>query len=127
MSTLRGNSFFFSPTNGSVDSGSANSSPMHSRDGGASGNKRNQDTARLVYSPVSVDDEEEREGRRIGVKRACNECRQQKVSYSHTQTMPSGFKEQPCLVRDNADRYLCCSYGVMLCKTLFALVIDVED
>ncbi|MCJ1308916.1 hypothetical protein MMC25_002571 [Agyrium rufum] len=42
--------------------------------------KRNSEIAGLDnISPKSEDDEDEREGTRIGVKRACNECRQQKL------------------------------------------------
>ena len=35
---------------------------------------------KLEQSPESPGDEDDREGGRIGVKRACNECRQQKAS-----------------------------------------------
>ena len=44
--------------------------------------KRSTDAAQLdLQSPgASVEDDDDKEGTRIGVKRACNECRQQKVS-----------------------------------------------
>lgn len=42
--------------------------------------KRTGDAAGLEQSPESLVDEDDKEGGRIGVKRACNECRQQKVS-----------------------------------------------
>ena len=41
--------------------------------------KRTGDAAGLEQSPDSLGDEDDREGSRIGVKRACNECRQQKA------------------------------------------------
>ena len=44
--------------------------------------KRNGESAALDRSPESVGDEDDRDGGRIGVKRACNECRQQKVLIS---------------------------------------------
>ena len=42
--------------------------------------KRTGDAAGFGQSPESLGDEDDKEGSRIGVKRACNECRQQKVS-----------------------------------------------
>lgn len=66
-----------------VGAGSAISSPTSARAGDI---KRNRSVAGLDSSPGSVDDGEGDEGaedrrRAPGVKRACNECRQQKVSY----------------------------------------------
>jgi len=66
----------------SVGVGSAISSPTSARAGGV---KRNRSVAGLDSSPGSVEDGEGDEGaedrrRAPGVKRACNECRQQKVS-----------------------------------------------
>ncbi len=68
----------------SVGVGSAISSPTSARAGGF---KRNRSVAGLDSSPGSVEDGEGEEGaedrrRAPGVKRACNECRQQKVSHS---------------------------------------------
>lgn len=51
--------------------------------------KRTGDAAGLEQSPDSVGDEDDREGSRIGVKRACNECRQQKVSQEWLQNKMS--------------------------------------
>lgn len=51
-------------------------SPTKARPGSSSSRKRTQD---LAESPGSVENWEERDEGRVGVKRACNECRQQKV------------------------------------------------
>ena len=42
--------------------------------------KRTGDSAGFDQSPESLVDDDDKDGSRIGVKRACNECRQQKVS-----------------------------------------------
>ena len=54
-------------------------SPIKARPGSCTGKKRTQDFAEIKGSPGSVENCEERDESRIGVKRACNECRQQKV------------------------------------------------
>ncbi len=65
---------------GSLGGGSAVSSPTSAR------RKRNRSIAGLDSSPGSGDGDDGDEGqddrrRQPGVKRACNECRQQKVSH----------------------------------------------
>ncbi len=72
----------------SVGGGSAISSPTSAR---AGGRKRNRSIAGLDSSAGSVEDGEGEDGnedrrRAPGVKRACNECRQQKVSHCALQT-----------------------------------------
>ncbi|MCJ1293146.1 hypothetical protein MMC34_004699 [Xylographa carneopallida] len=54
-------------------------SPSKARPGSSTGKKRTQDLAGVEASPGSVENWEERDESRIGVKRACNECRQQKL------------------------------------------------
>lgn len=60
-------------------------SPAVASDGVGSARKRNAGVAGLDSSPGSMDDAEDIEMRdekkRQPVKRACNECRQQKVRY----------------------------------------------
>ena len=84
MSALQGAAAIGLPmNNGSVVNGSPASnlsSPTGLREGIKIGSKRTRDVAGAGESPVSFDEDEDREARRIGVKRACNECRQQKVS-----------------------------------------------
>ena len=76
----------------SVGAGSAISSPTSARPGGT---KRNRSVAGLDSSPGSVEDCEGDDGiedrrRAPGVKRACNECRQQKVSHEKLHVLGSG-------------------------------------
>ena len=104
-------------------------SPTRPHSGGSISRKRTQDIARLDGSPESAGGWEEKDESRIGVKRACNECRQQKVSHS-----PKAEEQLPMLaVRMGADRKglmmgvcLRVSCGVMSCKSLFRSVRDVD-
>jgi hypothetical protein len=60
------------------------SSPVSARSVGGGGGKRKRSGAGFDSSPGSggeVEDEEAERRRQPGVKRACNECRQQKVSH----------------------------------------------
>ena len=55
-------------------------SPIKARSAGSVGRKRTLDDTKVEQqSPDSIDTFEEKDESRIGVKRACNECRQQKV------------------------------------------------
>lgn len=66
---------------GGVTPGSP-TSPMSSRHGGGAAAKRKRSMAGPESSPGSGnDDDEHGKKRQPGVKRACNECRQQKVSH----------------------------------------------
>lgn len=66
---------------GGVTPGSP-TSPMSSRHGGNAAAKRKRSMAGPESSPGSDhDDDELGKKRQPGVKRACNECRQQKVSH----------------------------------------------
>lgn len=68
---------------GGVTPGSP-TSPMSSRHGGGAAAKRKRSMAGPESSPGSGhDDDEHGKKRQPGVKRACNECRQQKVSHVH--------------------------------------------
>ena len=70
-----GNHAIGSPINQSI------TSPIKSEFGGSvPGRKRSQRAAGAEGSPESGENWEERDESRIGVKRACNECRQQKAS-----------------------------------------------
>lgn len=66
-------------------------SPVSSRHGGAPKRKRSTGLTALESSPGSFldDDQGDDKKRQPGVKRACNECRQQKVS--HGDTYPDRF------------------------------------
>ena len=74
-------------------------SPVRARSGGSISRKRTQDIAGLDGSPESVGGWEEKDESRIGVKRACNECRQQKVSH-----WPEVEELSMLAVRKGADR-----------------------
>ena len=65
-------------------------SPTKARPGSSTGKKRTQDLAGVEGSPGSVENWEERDESRIGVKRACNECRQQKVRLEGRDTLCEG-------------------------------------
>ena len=70
---------------GVVEHKSPVSSPVSLKTGAERGRKRTLETAGLYSSPGSGDGEadgNEERRRQPGVKRACNECRQQKVSHS---------------------------------------------
>ena len=58
----------------------------------ASGIKRSQDLAGIGQSPGSAEDWEDRESRRTGVKRSCNECRQQKLRCDEDENSVSSCK-----------------------------------
>ena len=69
-------------------------SPISSKTGGERGRKRTQDIAGIDSSPGSAEGDGEgidERKRQPGVKRACNECRQQKVSHepSHAVSIQS--------------------------------------
>lgn len=89
MNVLSGNSSGLARSNGSHSGGpgikSSTSSPISIKTGRERGRKRTQDAAGLESSPGSGEGEgdgiDERR-RQPGVKRACNECRQQKVCQS---------------------------------------------
>ena len=70
-------------------------SPTKARPGSSTGRKRTQDLAGVEGSPGSVENWEERDESRIGVKRACNECRQQKVRQEGYDTCAKGNKGLP--------------------------------
>ena len=74
-------------------------SPVRARSGGSISRKRTQDLAGLDASPESVGGLEEKDESRIGVKRACNECRQQKVSH-----WPKAEEHHMLAVRNGADQ-----------------------
>ena len=68
-----------------IGASSNTASPKNSRPNGGRSQKRNPEAAGLESSPGSVEDANEGGNsddrkRQPGVKRACNECRQQKVS-----------------------------------------------
>lgn len=77
--------------------GTAHTSPTQSH-------KRNASVAGFDSSPASLEspdingDEHARDGRRRPVKRACNECRQQKVS--HYLNDPAYLREAVCAIPD---------------------------
>jgi len=75
------------------------SSPTSARNGLGGGPKRKRSGAGFDSSPGSVDvienEEDEAERRRQpGVKRACNECRQQKVSQDITPSRCSSLENR---------------------------------
>lgn len=92
--------------------GTAYTSPTQSH-------KRNASVAGFDSSPASLEspdingDDHARDGRRRPVKRACNECRQQKVSY-YFDTLPT-YVDQSALSQTITDMWLCVPlYGVPL-------------
>lgn len=87
MNALSGAGSGLARTNGPIAGGTIYRSPVGSpvsvKPGAERGRKRRQNTAGLESSPGSGDGEaegNEERRRQPGVKRACNECRQQKVS-----------------------------------------------
>jgi hypothetical protein len=101
------------------------SSPTSARNG-VSGAKRKRSGAGFESSPGSVveNDEEEAERRRQpGVKRACNECRQQKVSHENR---TRGKSQRRAIEKRRANR-LSSSFDVMSSKIHSQLARDVSD
>lgn len=78
---------------GSIHSTSSASSPTYVKSESSRTRKRTLDDAGVVASPESEDDGAEgldEKKRQPGVKRACNECRQQKVSGQAVRNLPTG-------------------------------------
>jgi hypothetical protein len=96
------------------------------------GRKRNVTIAGMDSSPGSVedmDDDSRDDKRRQPVKRACNECRQQKVSNAWSRGMhsaggnTSGPRPRSTLILIQPR----CSFDAMLFRTLGLIVLGVVD
>lgn len=107
---------FTSPSVASFGSGVSSASTTAPANARAGGRKRNTSIAGLDSSPGSIDDFDGEDGaddrKRHPVKRACNECRQQKVSRQCART-------ERMLTGDSSD--------AMLSKTLSPSVLAAAD
>lgn len=99
---------------GSVHSTSSASSPTNVKPGSSRTRKRTLDGAGVVASPDSEDDGAEgsdEKKRQPGVKRACNECRQQKVSdqaMRNAPTAPQADTDRPTATLRRSPRASIC-------------------
>jgi len=100
---------------GSVHSTSSASSPTNVKSGSSRTRKRTLDGAGVVASPESENDGAEgfdEKRRQPGVKRACNECRQQKVSgraLRNAPTAPQANTDRPTAALRRSPRASLCA------------------
>lgn len=104
---------------------------------GVQSRKRNVTIAGMDSSPGSIEDMDDNDSRddkrRQPVKRACNECRQQKVSaaLSRVHAMPTGGDNSGTVLyldqRPLLTQLLCCSFDVMLFRTPGPIVLVAGD
>lgn len=108
--------------------GSATSPVSVRSSGGTGGGKRKRSGAEFESSPGSGGEHEEEEGerrRQPGVKRACNECRQQKVTHSiNSSHLEHNECDSESWVMELI--HLAYSYDAMLCKTRSRPALDVR-